>query len=1175
MDLTSGNKNNVSFLKADAMKGGRYRKEALRRKKEKEAKKNEQEQEQSLRETLPEAFVTAVVDNSTPLGRNDELSSSSEQEDYSDESDDEFMCKKCQKQNMSAEEKDVTLNNVTPAVFTVSHQLRKGRERRKGLLEQEKIKEIMIRVNEALEHAGEEHKIELPETNDTFFDADKSKRKERKKITDKFALSEQLSKSRNDIILDIDSWLHYLQEDLTKICELELKTDGSLSDEEFQVMNCTLLKSNEMITRIAKIFQKKSKNKKPKPINESKTKPEKEKEEVQKQDPETQTSNESLNQEEKYLKVPKKIYTEKEFNNIKNLKQSIKIVASVLEDGAKYSSSIQAKSNFKTVLKQFKVIGTVFERKLEYISELDEKNKQLASEVTNTKFLEQQKKTDAAQIKDLKDENIDLKDQIEDLKRNVDELSKQPSMMSYKSNSRHTERRVSIQLPYEQEASVEIFVAGDEEIRSVISVPDNLKREVSTRRSMVSRSYLQSSITTDRSHLNANVQTPKASTLVSVVKPPPPPQQLTDNTDSISSLQETYIDQDNKDFELDSLRQQLQYFKGMFKNTELTMVEQQKEIERLSYVNTERKPSTLTSTLATPVKSSRSMVRGNDKKYEQLEHQLKKAKKDIDIKQHEIREERRVTEQLRTEIQKLLHEKEKLGRKIYKESTDKFETADMSREQLLKKLRNESEKEVQRLRTYTLNEQHRYQANLRRIHAEHRNYISSLKGENVRIVRALNRFKHVVMQLLQEDDIKELETIDEVSQEEKLRLYEEGKDSITLNDTALEVIILLEKSLQKVMLEKRLMLKHAQSRQQTVEQELDKHKVRLESTTMAYIDQEHLVKRANDRNDLITKQYNDLVVTNNTLQKEISPCRDLLNKYNCLQREVERLNTEERTNEKETKGIIKEFEDDRNRLKKELNRMNLAQICQLHMSQNISMQGKTFNQKIEIIDRAYEMNKINSQDHEIATEVIEMKNDITNQQFVGLIERYMLFKKTQTLNEYMLKLGETYKDEKRFQKYYELCKQREVEIAEKWEERKNIYRAKREEALQLLMNILENKNISDTSLTSISLLSRPQLQEAKKVYNRKMMARKKSIPKFPSTVSDVVGTRLTGNKIAGSYWQMPPSVPPHLVQINTPRLLEMDVNEWRRTSTTIRRKNVKQRLLFPSVATVFDPQEST
>ena len=1060
------------------------------------------------------------------------------------------------------------MKDVSAAVFTVAHQLRKAKQRRKALLEQEQIKELTIRVNNALEHGGFDTITEATNeisTDGFLFAWQSAKRKERKNILDRITLCETLSKTQNDIFVDIDTWLFTLKEDFRKICQSEIP-DEIFPDEEANETSELLRRANDVLAKINLVFQKKYKKSSNEKEEVIKTKPEKHKEEVMKTEAEDKSSTDIILEEK--LKISKKVYHEKDLEDMSNIKQAVKTISTLLEDGKKHASSLQAKSNFKVCLKQMQVLGTLLERKYEYSTELDEKNKKLSNEITNLKYLEQQRKSDLQQMKVLADEKEQLTQRVKDLEKRIDEITKRPSFFKYQ-ESHHTERRVSILLPHETEPPAQIRVESQDE-KSVTSVKDSFRAGGESKRSMVSRSYLQSSLDTELDYSTRTLSspgTPIALTSEFFTKEEIK-EKFEGDSKSVHSVKDLIKAEDQS--QLEELKRQISYHKGMLKNTEDKIAEQQKEIERLSYENTERQFTSLATPKPSVMKSIKSLNKLADQRIDRLEMQIKKMRKEINDKNYEMTEEKKKNEQLRLDLQRIMSEKEKLEMRLKKDVSVNLETPDISRDQLLKKIKKESEKEVQQLRSYILSEEERHQATIRRINADHKNYISRIRNDTTQIMLLLNRFKFTIMSLLQDEDTKALEQ-PEIIDIESLLLYEDGKGEILIQESALSIIRFLEKSLKTVMLEKRLMIKHSDSYKQNIEQELAKCKIRLENIMQAFDEQEHLTKRANERNETLTKQYNELVVTNNILQREIGPCRELLDKYNSLQNEITRMRSEEKVYGQQTKEIIKEFENDRNRLKRELNKLNFAQICQQDFTESL-IKGRTCQQKVQIIDNALHKNQITTKNHEKATEILEHTKDITYEQLASFLERYITLRKNKSFLEYMKKLGMKYQEEKRFQKYYDIVQAREEAMNEKWRVKKNKLKEEKEEAFRLLMILLRNDKDEDLGVKAKSLIPDREISELKKKAKRKLEL-KRSIPKYPSEVKEVIGKKINSSKVGGSYWQMPPIVPPHLVQITTPRILEMDIEKGLRI--TSKTKNQKRKLFFPAISSFCDLTSQT
>ena len=1103
--------------------------------------------ESKVRHKLPEVFVKAVERESSPINEteppiNDAVeynsifsSSTMEQKTFS-----ENLCDRCKESLVQKDESiysDMQLDEVSTTVLTVAHTIRNSKEQRRRMYEQEKIDEIMERVEKALNLYELDDKNGEESSEQSFIEQEVNKKKERENITNIFLLSENTGRSRYDLIQDVDNWFSISQEDMKVFGDMFIELENESSEEKFQRINKAFLKLADSINRLTNLFKKIiSGNKRSKRKKASVWKVpsiESEVESSGKSETESKESSESSQE----LKPQRKILTEKELICIQTIKMAVKTVSSILDEGVRSSTGLKMKSNFKTGVKQFKTLWNVLERKLEYILELEEKMKQYSSETTNHQFVIEQKKNDNIKIKKLKIENINLQEKVETLQSYIDNLDAE-AVTNIISNVQEHERKVSINIPLIHKSSVVSMESKNSSIHL-----NNLHTNISKRRSMSlsEKSCLQTSKAVSISAYSTEGVSQRISAVSS--------QKLSELDEDLqyqSSFEpfEVNIDSSfNRSNNLISQTSELSHDTvslGEQQRNEHFMKSKSDIVNNVAYLE---------------------LLDNNtkcEKKIEQLEQQIKRAYLEVRDKTEELKVGQKLVEQYKNDIQELIDQKNSLAEEP---EIMNFDLSELPRDQAIEKLKIQSKKEVQNLRNYIVKEQHRFQANLRRVHLDHKKYVAGLRNENVQMIRALNRFKHVVIRLLQQENLADSfgDEIDEDDEMDKLRLYQEGKEVLTLPQTAIEMLVSLEKNLNKVLLQKRLMMKDAHIYKQNAEKDLLEQRSRLQKTTYTCAEQEKLMIKTANYNQLLTNQYTSLWQNNQILQKEIAPCQKLLDKYNCLQKEVERLNTEEKTAAKETREIIKEFETDRNFLKKELHKMNLAQICQLDIVSS-SWKGRNCREKIKLIDKAFERNRISAEDHDKATDILKYSNKLTNQYFIGLVHRYVAYKQLQTTKDAVNAASRKSRNKKRFQTYIARLEQRHEETTRCWHEKKDQLITMRENALALFMELLRQQPCGDLSISSFPLF-KDKPQACKQHIENSV--KKRSPDNRDTEIYNITGKHLTNDQGMTSYWQMPPTVPQHLVRITTPKILELDVNSLRKPYKG--NKNV----YFPAIATLY------
>lgn len=278
-----------------------------------------------------------------------------------------------------------------------------------------------------------------------------------------------------------------------------------------------------------------------------------------------------------------------------------------------------------------------------------------------------------------------------------------------------------------------------------------------------------------------------------------------------------------------------------------------------------------------------------------------------------------------------------------------------------------------------------------------------------------------------------------------------------------------------------------------------------------------------------------------------------------MKRDVERLNAEGKEFSQENRNIIKEFDHDRNRLKQELHKLNLSQINHLESSQR-TWQGTTCKEKIQLVNKAYEENRISAENQDIATEVLSYSREIVKQELYNFVKRYMELKKLDVVKETMARLSKKYKGEARLTKYITGVEKRYNITQSMWLEKKQKLNTTKENTCLLFTELLRQDNFHDLEVTSYNIPKQTTTTRKRTTISAQIF-QKKSPTKV---LEDIVGQRLSNDNYNTSYWQMPPS-PQHIVHIHTPKIVELDINSWQRKLSKQQNKQVH----LPAIATLF------
>lgn len=236
--------------------------EVLRKLRQKKKKAKKEEAEQSLVNTLPAVFVNALTLNSkehpqTPTTE----SNKNKTEDY--------VCKRCQNKTSDKEDLPISTGMLKPTnmessyesvgmsdtTMLVAHQLKSLKEQRRRFEEQQKLNEVLDRVQAALDYSGikfDEEYVPSFQTEMFSIDGNKQKKKERSYIYDMFEESAQLGRNRDNVMQDVENWFAVSCDDLETFCEVQ-RADSSealLSDDYFVRIHKAFRRSSESVNKL-------------------------------------------------------------------------------------------------------------------------------------------------------------------------------------------------------------------------------------------------------------------------------------------------------------------------------------------------------------------------------------------------------------------------------------------------------------------------------------------------------------------------------------------------------------------------------------------------------------------------------------------------------------------------------------------------------------------------------------------------------------------------------------------------------------------------------------------------------------------------------------------------------------------------------------------------------------
>ena len=372
---------------------------------------------------------------------------------------------------------------------------------------------------------------------------------------------------------------------------------------------------------------------------------------------------------------------------------------------------------------------------------------------------------------------------------------------------------------------------------------------------------------------------------------------------------------------------------------------------------------------------------------------------------------------------------------------------------------------------------------------------------------------------------------------------------------------------------KKLSLKHTNATKVSTEKDLEQCRTQLQKRNIDYTDQQQLVKRVEVRNEVLTRQCKQLVYVNQNLQRELEPCKEIMKKQQSMHERVEKLKSSEKEQQRETQQLTKELEADRNRLKKEVNQLMLAQICPLRKSAPNQLWSRLkCSQKKTLVEKAHNMNQLTKERKDAGNEILEFCNQIVVQQFADLVSRYMDLRKFKRIKEAVKTAASRHNHDIRFSKYLDSMVKRHHEAKSIWTEHCEAIRAERERAFLLLKQVL-GESFEDLVVPSIQL-SKPTYPKPRKCDPPNARPASRMNAQLP--VTTVIGQCMTTGKTGKqTYWQMPPDNSTNsggvggcgnkFAKVTVPKILALDIEKSRQPR--IATQKVKSYL--PPIAEMF------
>ena len=735
-------------------------------------------------------------------------------------------CENCNRDFAEDFHENLNLIDTSDAIYAVTHTLKNAEKNRQNQLKQEKIDEIMSRVEMALEHSNMKlEDNEIKTGNLLSIEKEKSKLEERQTLSEIFGFLENSSQSRNVIINELQNWFTSFQDELSQLSEKAYSED-EMGEENFKVINKALRCSILMMNRLRKLIQngvlRKGNGCAEKGICKSE-------------------SNDDLNSSDSSehvtidaIKIPKKIFNEKELSSSKNLEQALKTINTVL-DNAILTSKNQTKNNFIICSKQFNFVSNHFDQKKKLNDELLEKLKQASVQaVPIVTPPHEQTKNESRIVKEQQKEIDELKDKVGKLEGQLKKkFSSRKSTLS--------ENSIKETQNFAQEQS--------------LAEETSLKRRVSDK--LFSEQLIKNSMTHGTSFAQEFPSAPSHTLFIP------------SNAHSENVVKDGFVNENA----------------NRFKSNEVKIAAETKEkVKEKENVNNEEDPTMKNQNevkLPKKIKKpSFAPFSSQNKKY--VTHPKKKTEKlteqqntNVDLERKRINEK---NQGLRSEIQKRKKDAIKhrfIANVDQRNDYDKILMTELHNRHLLN-AKLQFEKELQKMRNFIVNEQYRFQAVLRKIHLDHDAKISKVKNENTRTIQALLHFQHVINRFidcndegnnLSNSDIENFFNFEEI-------VADESKKSLS----AIEILVELERKIYKMILEKTLSVRYANSDKLQFAKDLQRQRRCLQQITEACSVQKNFAKEIEIQNQMLSKEY-----------------KKVLNELECLENNSNALNLAQHT----------------------------------------------------------------------------------------------------------------------------------------------------------------------------------------------------------------------------------------------------------------------------------------
>ena len=910
------------------------------------------------------------------------------------------------------------------------------------------------------------------------------------------------------------------------------------------------------------------------------------------------------------MNIKKLFFTENELNDPKEIQQAFKLINTLITDGVKHAVSPQAKSCYKIGAKQLKAIVPVLERKVNLISELEVKVKTLVTEVTNTKLDNQnQQANDENQILQLLNENQKLREEMENLHKDLMmEREKTKNVLKIDVTQQSASRQVSIKLPEkpthnnngdesdgseymrtlitkekrpevdvpyrdvrQQKDDADAHLKDDNgksgSIESVEKMQENLKMKLSSQRNVLQPGSITFSrnASSHQSMISKGNETAPV-THISVTKFSK--NELYDYDSELASFHENFESvADKPQHQTDNLRKQIHMLREELRHSDNRYYEQRAELEDLRQIRGEASQPASKPTSA--VKEKQPLY---EKTIEELQITQNLLQKEIVDKRDDLSAKQQIIDTLQQQLRELIEKRKHDSNDSSKEKPTSpprvstplsADNAQMPRDQLIKKITLQSEAELNCLRQFIVHEQQRFRAYLRQSNLESSKQLSKLQNEHAHLVRVIAHFKDTVDVLLRGENFTE------DAQENAPTLSVFSNNNTEMESGAAETLVKIKRRLCNIFMNNKVSLKHINATKANTEKHLEQCRTQLQKRNVDFTDQQQLVKRAELRNEELSRQCKQLAYVNHNLRRELEPCKEIMKKYQSIQERVDNLQSNEKEHEREKRQLKKDLDADRNRLRREVDQLMSAQICALRKySFNQMWSSLECSEKKSVVQKVYSMNQLTGERKDPGTEILELCNQLAVQQLAGLVTRYMDLCRFKRIKEAVKATAARRNHDIRFSAYLELMAKRHDEAKSIWEEHYNAIRAERKRASFLLKQVL-----ADSFEEPIV----PGIQQSKRSYPKppKQQHRAESASEkyvqLPTTENTIIGQCIVKKTAKQAYWKAQNSAASvggrgnNFAQVTIPRILAMDIEKCRQPKIVTQ----KVKSYLPPIAELF------